>query len=1791
MATVFTSSTLPSLYSDDFDQNDNYHQILFNSGRALQARELTQLQTLIYEEMGRFGRNVFKEGAAVSSGGSAINADIDFIKIASVNSGGAFDNIPVGTVFQNTSTGVKAKVLRVEPLDGDFTFNTLYVQYINSNNAAISDAPTVFGDNETLESVNLTDNSYELVTETPNATGKGVRFDVSEGDFFVLGRFVHANAQSIIISPYSNSVDAVVGFKVEQEVITVNDTTDLYDNTGGIVNTASPGADRYRIRLALTTQDKVSVDDTFVFLARVENSKIVEEIQESDAYNKINELMALRTNEESGDYIVNPFTIHFEDGVVGDSNLDLVISSGSAYVNGYRVENQSPIKLSVPKPLETETVTNDLIPAVYGNYFLVDSCRGLPDLDFSEINLYNSLGGAGTSIGTARIRAVEEDGEFHKVYVFDVHVDSDQDLKTARSIGTSATDYFNLVLQGTDARLFQTTDNDLLFPTARPRPESFSDITMTVQARQSQSAPGGVITMSQLPVGEAYSDTSLWVIAADDESFRTGTIVTTTNGGRDAQVSGGLTAGKTYEIIYYYTKTATRRSKTLTSSTATLPLQTSSDAEGNTYNFYDFQVPDVYAVDSARNFDAAGFDMLGRFVLDDGQRDNFYADGRLILNSQDSAPSQIYVNYQHFTRGAGDFYDATSYAIGYKDIPTHTLQDGTEVSLFNYLDFRADKNDGTFSNIHALPRNGTNITADVSYFLPRADKLIVTQEGDVQLLMGQQAEKPQFKPTPDNALELYKVIMNANTLDENDLQATPIEHKRYTMADIAKIEAKLDQLEEYTTLTFLEMEQRMSPSYDSDGNERTESGSLVDDFSDQTGADTSNPDYAASIDPESRLIRPSVDEDNIRLVWDDALNPVGNNVVKSGDQVYLNYDSAEWAYQSLASRSVNINPFGLVDNVGTLKLSPSSDEWKESYEEAETALGGASRVDRRQAFLWNNWMWNWCGRSVEDIHLDYNKKPRNKLREVREQQRRSLFGNEKYNSTFSSVPTDTANGKYVSRVIASDTLRSIVNGRCVDVALIPWMRSRKVYFHAKGLKPNTKFTPFFDGQDVSDWCREESTFVRWADRKDDIGNQFRQSNLVEHPNGKTELIADENGEVIGSFFIPNIKPLYDIVQYRRGKIRKRTYIRFRTGVREFKLLDINTNDWTAADSKCFAYYSALGAYHKRYHNILSNRARQQVLPWSNLPTRVNAYSASESRDLLNQVTASQVSIVDPKLAGQYGPATSPLSAAALAGLDANGQMSQVLSDYINVNNNQFAGPAINVLSLPQNPMSQTFYVDNQFGVVLTKVDLFFRTKDTTGIPVSIHLRPVEDGKPSTSNIVPDSHVYLNASDVNEIGSNPQMSTIQETPTSFVFDEPIYLQPWTEYAIVVTSQSTEYELFSAKTKEPLFGSTSRFITTQPAPGSLYLPQNGLVWVESKDQDLMYKLTRARFDVGGGSLILRNANLPAALLEENPIRTTAGSSRVYVSHPNHGFQAGDTTSLDSCSDVNGILESSINTTQTIDSADIHGYTFDVGSSATDTGYGGGDRTLARKNKVFNVANPYIESIIPNFTSVDISAKFTSGSFISEGASRFDADPQYARVTPKQNVDFTETKAIYNEATETSELGPGNYSSYIKVDMKTSNDYVSPIIDLQRTSLIMAGYKMDNPEVTPHIYPVDETNPYGGTTGSRHITTPITLEEAAVGIDARLLINLPFGSDLRLYYRVAASDENILDQRWIEQPIQSEISRDNDLTFREAHFLVGGMGGTTNPFNQAQLKYVMTGGGKAPTIKSAGIRFLAV
>ena len=55
-------------YNDDFDENNKFHRILFRPSYAVQARELTQLQSILQNQIKRHGDHVFQQGAMVIPG-------------------------------------------------------------------------------------------------------------------------------------------------------------------------------------------------------------------------------------------------------------------------------------------------------------------------------------------------------------------------------------------------------------------------------------------------------------------------------------------------------------------------------------------------------------------------------------------------------------------------------------------------------------------------------------------------------------------------------------------------------------------------------------------------------------------------------------------------------------------------------------------------------------------------------------------------------------------------------------------------------------------------------------------------------------------------------------------------------------------------------------------------------------------------------------------------------------------------------------------------------------------------------------------------------------------------------------------------------------------------------------------------------------------------------------------------------------------------------------------------------------------------------------------------------------------------------------------------------------------------------------------------------------------------------------------------------------------------------------------------------------------------------------------
>ena len=140
-------------YYDDYSSSDNFQQILARPAFAVQARELTQLQSILRNHSEKIGDFVFQEGSVVIPGSLSVIGNLDFIKLDNTY-GGATINVTQykDTVITGTTSGVSAMVVHVDASTSTDQA-TLYVRYTKSGTDKATDAtssPTVFSAGETF---------------------------------------------------------------------------------------------------------------------------------------------------------------------------------------------------------------------------------------------------------------------------------------------------------------------------------------------------------------------------------------------------------------------------------------------------------------------------------------------------------------------------------------------------------------------------------------------------------------------------------------------------------------------------------------------------------------------------------------------------------------------------------------------------------------------------------------------------------------------------------------------------------------------------------------------------------------------------------------------------------------------------------------------------------------------------------------------------------------------------------------------------------------------------------------------------------------------------------------------------------------------------------------------------------------------------------------------------------------------------------------------------------------------------------------------------------------------------------------------------------------------------------------------------------------------------------------------------------------------------------------------------------------------------------------------------------
>jgi len=566
-----------SPYFDDFDEDKKFTRILYRPGRAVQARELTQGQSLQQKQIERFANFFFKQGSIVQGCEQTVDLDLDYVKLQSTFDS---DDVLVSNFLEKEvvgqTTGIRAFIGLVADLSGDDP-KTLYINYltagavrvkiprvanailiptdatiggtvrfrtaaaptvdvvtatlvdfdidptdggvddyiwVNNLSAAIGDIP-ISGADEVLipatsadvqpvyDSTILDSRSASKFVEseilmagvygvrfyanaaTANATKfvvdaglatevtytKASKSTIDEGIMYIADHFVKHTAQTIILDKYSNVPSYKIGLIPTKTFVDSAADSSLLDNAQGTENFQAPGADRLKIDTTLAKVSYTEVTDGSDFVSMIEiEDGIIKKRRDIELEGKIEEAIAKRTSDESGDYTLSDPRIsvrehlntgsnggRYSAGEGGDSDLLLLeVDPFVAYVSGYRNEIISRANIEISKGLDTQEVEQVNTQINLGSYITTNEFIGFWNFENSiEVDLYDTaqtvitnksfdnagFTPAGTKIGTVRIKSIEyvsgETGEpttQYNLYTYDIKMNAGKTFQEVRSL-------------------------------------------------------------------------------------------------------------------------------------------------------------------------------------------------------------------------------------------------------------------------------------------------------------------------------------------------------------------------------------------------------------------------------------------------------------------------------------------------------------------------------------------------------------------------------------------------------------------------------------------------------------------------------------------------------------------------------------------------------------------------------------------------------------------------------------------------------------------------------------------------------------------------------------------------------------------------------------------------------------------------------------------------------------------------------------------------------------------------------------------------------------------------------------------------------------------------------------------------------------------------------------------------------------------------------------------------------------------------------------------------------------
>jgi len=1732
-------------YFDDFDIEKQFYKILFKPAYAVQARELTQLQTVLQNQVEQFGDNVYQEGSVIKG---CNFTDLNGLKYVKVVDKTGFDvetfisgpsiitesgvEKEVDIVYElESGTGLKASVItasrgfETRPPD----LNTFYINYLNTEDAgksafAAGELITInkYVYEKSAERTDLQELNVATINVTLQTDHEGDSFGIqaSPGVIFQKGHFLFTAAQTLIVSKYTNQPDLKsVGFEVKEELITALQDGSLYDNANGSKNENAPGADRLKMVPSLVVKE-TSVADTdvnFFTLIRYQEGNAVQ-LRDVTQFNSIAEEFARRTYEESGNYVSDKFRLDLDRR---NDNLVVLVGKGTAYVKGFRVENSGKISFNVDNVANTVTQNDQAISLDYGSYVDITDLSGTFDLDYSPVSLQN---GGGSVIGLAFVRNVTKE----KLYLFGVKMTPPNVFESVtRIVGTSG-----VATIAASSKVKEFKNSPMIFDSGTSFLRSVSDTIVPVRGTDNNvSVSGDSITITSA-VDEDFAinqDDMVFVDATNTQVDIVSHSVTNNSTELTVNLDPGVSspAGQ-----LYFNK---RLKGTKGNSHAKLAKEvyvkiTYSSATAR----YSLGFPDAYEILGVwEGSTGTGTDIKDSFKLYNNQNDHFYDISYMEYISGRPQPANGTVTiklgvFEPVTSSGSYFFNINSYPIDDSatpaantikstDLDTYISSTGRGYNLRNCFDFRphVDKDSnvaythtsasgaGTvttavggytlaFTGSFAVPALSSNITTDVEHYLGRVDLITIDSYGITSIVKGDESENPVSPKVGPDELVIgqvnipgYPVLSSREAQEAGKLDcAVKIKGKGtqvYTMRDIEKIEKRIEGLEYYISLNQLEQSTENLTVLDENGLTRFKNGYIVDPMNDTVIANTDDPNYKAAIHFDKSILTPAVKTYPIDLKYKSS----------TGASIFPTVNEAE---TGTLGRNANIKLLG--QSYATNFRNCVSNFWKYSGN-AELSPSHDMAHDTVQ--------------NPTPVEIDL-------VTPFQDLQEFLPITGEQRGAVQESLASETWNGNRRTRVFnrteevtqqsiqVNDVGSNLVGDFVTNVAFNPFMRARDIKVYVSGLRPNTRHYFFFDGTAVDAHITPgtvNSDFAR------DIGRFGSKGDIVK---------SDANGVLRAIFSIPDAT--------------------FYVGDRVLTVVDVA--QFSSIDSASTS--KAEIAYHA--YNISQEK--------STLSTRVpevTEISETTTRNLANRVET-----------------------------------------------RRFGG----------DPLAQTFFIKKGMGkgsntVFISKVDLFFRRKSNIN-GVTITLREVINGYPSGT-ILPFSKKHLKASQVNVSNDATAVTEIEfDAPVRMDVEKEYAV------VIMPDANDPNYLHYTAKVGGTDFV-TGGSVVMDWGDGVLFTSTNNRAWKSYQDEDIKFNLYRHEFNNATGTITLTNDDHEFLTLSDWDGRFTpgeivykdvsAGYSVAMVQNTNVITQSGNDFAVDyaagdyimvtagSNSEIFRIASVDSSTQMTTDhpcpfnGATATGKPLVAGivchynkrtanelhikqSSATNskkfvatdaiTGFTSG--TSGTIGSVDNINVSYIQPLIQK-SNDSVTTTQLKGTFTDPGnlSATYDMNMNFG-----QNNEFTRKGAvIYSKSNNF--INPKTFD--IKVDMANKSNVTStPFVDLELATILAYQYQVTNTSATTSKYI------------SRRIELAADLD--AEDLNVFLTGYRPNGTDIKVYIRPQhTQDSSAFDTiNWIELEMiegkNTYSSSINTSDFREYRYAVA----DANK-NSGVLRYTSTAG----------------